>query len=123
MVLEMNSMGENNLVFRLDGCYYKKPAKLGISCGQVLKLRRIELKFALLRRERNPCGVKSSCFIFFIVVDCRLVVDKILYVTVYSLAKVAIFTTNVDTENKYLINFRLIGGLWSNEPPLLPKPC
>jgi hypothetical protein len=42
--------------------------------------------------------------------------------TFSGLAKVAIFTTNVDAENRTLINLRQ-GGLRSTEPPLLPNPC
>jgi len=42
--------------------------------------------------------------------------------TVSDLAKVAIFTTNVDADNQTLINLRR-GVLRSTEPPLFPNPC
>ena len=41
--------------------------------------------------------------------------------TVSGLAKVAIFTTNVDAENQTLFNQKMC--LRSTEPPLLPNPC
>jgi hypothetical protein len=41
---------------------------------------------------------------------CRLVVVEIWHITVCSYKKLAIFTTNVDAENKCLINHKTVCG-------------
>jgi hypothetical protein len=43
------------------------------------------------------------------------------HTTLSSLAKVAIFTTNVDAENQWLINHQCVCG--ALQPPRLPNPC
>ena len=95
-------------------------------------------KVSFLQAERNVEGVsnppmesKVDCFIKYrlFIFDCFFIYTAVFLgfpLTVWRLAKVAIFTTNIDAENQTLINHKCVCGALNPlfcQTPVEPKPA